>query len=34
LRPPVQAHRLGDETLFDCDFSAQRVPIWRAQKST
>lgn len=33
LRPPVQAHRLGDETLFDCDFSAQRVPIWRAQKS-
>jgi diaminohydroxyphosphoribosylaminopyrimidine deaminase / 5-amino-6-(5-phosphoribosylamino)uracil reductase len=33
LRPPVHAHRLGDETLFDCDFSAQRVPIWRAQKS-
>jgi diaminohydroxyphosphoribosylaminopyrimidine deaminase / 5-amino-6-(5-phosphoribosylamino)uracil reductase len=33
LRPPIHAHRLGDETLFDCDFSAQRVPIWRAQKS-
>ena len=24
----------GDETLFDCDFSAQRVPIWHAQKSS
>jgi len=34
LRPPVHTHRLDDETLFDCDLSAQRLPIWRAQKST
>lgn len=34
LRPAVRTHRLGDETLFDCDFSAQRIAIWRAQKST
>jgi diaminohydroxyphosphoribosylaminopyrimidine deaminase / 5-amino-6-(5-phosphoribosylamino)uracil reductase len=34
LRPRVYTHRLdGDETLFDCDLSAQRVPVWRAQKS-
>jgi riboflavin-specific deaminase-like protein len=34
LRPSVRTHRLGDETLFDCDFSAQRIAIWHAQKST
>ena len=34
LRPPMQAHRLGDDTLFDCDLSAQRSPIGRAKKST
>ena len=33
LRPPINTHRLDNETLFDCDLSAQRVPIWRAQKS-
>jgi riboflavin biosynthesis pyrimidine reductase len=33
LRPSVRTHRLADETLFDCDFSAQRIAIWRAQKS-
>jgi riboflavin-specific deaminase-like protein len=34
LRPSVHVHRLGDDMLFDCDFSAQRIAIWRAQKST
>jgi len=34
LRPTVRVHRLGDEALFDCDFSAHRAPIWQAQKST
>jgi diaminohydroxyphosphoribosylaminopyrimidine deaminase / 5-amino-6-(5-phosphoribosylamino)uracil reductase len=33
MRPAVHAHRLDNETLFDCDFSAQRVAVWRAQKS-
>lgn len=33
LRPPVRAHRLGDEVLFDCDLSAQRKPIGRAKRS-
>jgi len=32
-RMPVRAHTLGDEVLFDCDLSAQRVPIGRASKS-
>ena len=27
LRMPVHAHQLDDEVLFDCDLSAQRVPI-------
>jgi diaminohydroxyphosphoribosylaminopyrimidine deaminase / 5-amino-6-(5-phosphoribosylamino)uracil reductase len=30
LRPPMRVHPLGAEVLFDCDFSAQRVPIVRA----
>jgi riboflavin-specific deaminase-like protein len=34
LRPPIHMHRLGDEMLFDCDLSAQRVAIGRAKKST
>jgi diaminohydroxyphosphoribosylaminopyrimidine deaminase / 5-amino-6-(5-phosphoribosylamino)uracil reductase len=32
LRPPMRIHRLDGETLFDCDFSAQRVPIVGARK--
>ena len=31
---PMQVHRLGDDVLFDCDLSAQRVVIGRAKKST
>jgi diaminohydroxyphosphoribosylaminopyrimidine deaminase/5-amino-6-(5-phosphoribosylamino)uracil reductase len=34
MRPPVRTHRLDRDTLFDCDLTAQRVPVWRAQKST
>jgi riboflavin biosynthesis pyrimidine reductase len=34
LRTPMRAHRLDDELLFDCDLSAQRVPIGRAKTST
>jgi riboflavin-specific deaminase-like protein len=31
LHPAAYAHRLDDDMLFDCDLSAQRVPVWRAQ---
>lgn len=34
LRAPVHVHRLDDEVLFDCDLSAQRVPVGRANRST
>jgi riboflavin-specific deaminase-like protein len=34
LRPPVTTFPLGDDMLFDCDLSAQRVPIGRAKTST
>ena len=34
LRAPMYVHRLDDEVLFDCDLSAQRVPIGRASRST
>lgn len=34
LRVPVHAHQLDDEVLFDCDLSAQRVPIGAAKRST
>ncbi|HWC94464.1 MAG TPA: RibD family protein [Pseudolabrys sp.] len=34
LRVPVRAHPIGDEILFDCDLSAQRVPVGAAKKST
>ncbi len=33
LRVPISVHRLGDEVLFDCDLSAQRVLVGRANKS-
>jgi riboflavin-specific deaminase-like protein len=29
LRAPMHVHRLDDEVLFDCDLSAQRVPVNR-----
>ena len=31
LHPSTRAHLLGNDILFDCDLSAQRVPVWRAQ---
>ena len=34
LRVPMHVHRLDDEVLFDCDLSAQRVPVGRASTST
>jgi diaminohydroxyphosphoribosylaminopyrimidine deaminase / 5-amino-6-(5-phosphoribosylamino)uracil reductase len=34
LRSPIRAHILGEEVLFDCDLTAQRIPIGRAKKST
>jgi diaminohydroxyphosphoribosylaminopyrimidine deaminase/5-amino-6-(5-phosphoribosylamino)uracil reductase len=34
LRMLVRAHQLDDDVLFDCDLSAQRVPIGRAKTST
>jgi len=34
LRMPIRAHQLDDEVLFDCDLSAQRVPIGHAKTST
>ena len=33
LRMPMR-HQLDDEVLFDCDLSAQRVPVGRAKIST
>jgi diaminohydroxyphosphoribosylaminopyrimidine deaminase / 5-amino-6-(5-phosphoribosylamino)uracil reductase len=34
LRAPMHVHRLGDEVLFDCDLSAQRISVGRAKRST
>lgn len=34
LRSPMRAHFIGDEVLFDCDLTAQRVPVGCAKKST
>jgi riboflavin-specific deaminase-like protein len=34
LRPPTRIHPLDGEMLFDCDLSAQRVPLGAAKKST
>jgi riboflavin-specific deaminase-like protein len=31
---PMRSHLLGEEVLFDCDLSAQRVVVGRAKKST
>jgi riboflavin-specific deaminase-like protein len=31
---PMRAHLLGEEVLFDCDLSDQRVVVGRAKKST
>jgi diaminohydroxyphosphoribosylaminopyrimidine deaminase/5-amino-6-(5-phosphoribosylamino)uracil reductase len=33
LRAPMRVHRLDDDVLFDCDLSAQRVVVGRANKS-
>ena len=33
LRPPVRAHLLADEVLFDIDLSRQRVLVGRANTS-
>jgi diaminohydroxyphosphoribosylaminopyrimidine deaminase / 5-amino-6-(5-phosphoribosylamino)uracil reductase len=33
-RIPIRAHQLDDEVLFDCDLTAQRVPIDFAKTST
>jgi diaminohydroxyphosphoribosylaminopyrimidine deaminase / 5-amino-6-(5-phosphoribosylamino)uracil reductase len=33
LRPPMRLHRLDGEVLFDCDLSARRLPVGRANKS-
>jgi len=32
MRPPMGIHLLGGEVLFDCDFAARRVPVWRPMK--
>jgi diaminohydroxyphosphoribosylaminopyrimidine deaminase/5-amino-6-(5-phosphoribosylamino)uracil reductase len=34
LRIPIRAHQLDDEVLFDCDLTAQRVPVGLAKTST
>jgi len=34
LRAPMRTYRLDDEILFDCDLSAQRVPVGRVKIST
>jgi riboflavin-specific deaminase-like protein len=34
LRSPMRAYLLGDEVLFDCDLTAQRVAVGCAKKST
>jgi diaminohydroxyphosphoribosylaminopyrimidine deaminase / 5-amino-6-(5-phosphoribosylamino)uracil reductase len=33
LLTPIAVHRLDDEVLFDCDLSAQRVAVGRANRS-
>jgi len=34
IRAPMRAHILEEDVLFDCDLSAQRLPIGRAKMST
>ncbi len=31
---PMRVHKVGDDVLFDCDLSAQRVALGIARKST
>jgi diaminohydroxyphosphoribosylaminopyrimidine deaminase/5-amino-6-(5-phosphoribosylamino)uracil reductase len=33
-RMPVRVHKIGDDVLFDCDLSAQRIALGVAKKST
>jgi diaminohydroxyphosphoribosylaminopyrimidine deaminase / 5-amino-6-(5-phosphoribosylamino)uracil reductase len=33
-RMPVHVHKIGDDVLFDCDLSAQRIALGTAKKST
>jgi diaminohydroxyphosphoribosylaminopyrimidine deaminase / 5-amino-6-(5-phosphoribosylamino)uracil reductase len=33
-RMPIRVHQIGDDVLFDCDLSAQRVALGIAKKST
>jgi riboflavin biosynthesis pyrimidine reductase len=33
LRASARVHKLGDEVLFDCDLSAQRVTVGQAKRS-
>ena len=33
MRAPMRVHQLDDEVLFDCDLSAQRVVVGRANRS-
>ena len=34
MRPTAKAYAIGEEVLFDCDLSPQRVPVGRANRST
>jgi diaminohydroxyphosphoribosylaminopyrimidine deaminase/5-amino-6-(5-phosphoribosylamino)uracil reductase len=34
VRAPMRAHVLGSDVLLDCDLSAQRIPLGRANTST
>jgi diaminohydroxyphosphoribosylaminopyrimidine deaminase / 5-amino-6-(5-phosphoribosylamino)uracil reductase len=34
MRVPMLTHRIEDETLFDCDLAAQRLPVGVAKRST
>ncbi len=34
LHIPIRTFRLDEDILFDCDMSAQRIPVGRAKKST
>jgi diaminohydroxyphosphoribosylaminopyrimidine deaminase / 5-amino-6-(5-phosphoribosylamino)uracil reductase len=33
LRPAVRVHRIAQEVLFDCDLSAHRAPVFRANRA-
>jgi hypothetical protein len=34
MRVAMRTHRIDDEILFDCDLSAQRLPVGSAKRST